>query len=72
MQLKRQVFYPSKIGPSINQLISGEREIGWGEYPYFYLKYDIDAYGFPTGTDDRSAPEVKRLTLLRVVHTQAI
>jgi len=56
----------------INQLVSGEREIGWGEYPHFYLKYDIDAYGFPTGTDDRSAPEVKRLTLLRVVQTKAI
>ena len=61
--VKWQVFYSLKIGPSINQLISGEMGPGWGDpFKYFYNGK------FPTGTDGLIAPEIKRLTLLKLAY----
>ena len=70
VQLKRQVFYSSKIGPSVNQKISGEKETGWANIIGWYT-YSHD-FIFPTGTDGLTAPEVKRLTLLEIAYHRRI
>ena len=70
VQLKRQVSYSSKIGPSVNQLISGEKETGWANV-IGSNKYSHD-FIFPTGTDGLTAPEVKRLKLLKIAYHRII
>ena len=41
-----------------NSIILGRKGYGWGEYPHYYLNYDIGKYGFPEGTDGRIATQV--------------
>ena len=38
--------------------ILGNRGRGWGEFPNYYLNYDIDKYGWPEGTAGRYAFQV--------------
>ena len=57
-------------GSNNNSIILGRKGYGWGEYPHYYLNYDIGKYGFPEGTDGRIATQVNMI--LKISHVGTI